>query len=542
MHFIRENMFLVCVIAAVVVIGGIMVFMEFNWSAEVDGQLARRRALADSLKRLGDQATKQPVNQKVVTAAKKQVEDIRNLAKQIREDCLDWNRSRYQVMTREITENNQKIQVPLFPIDEERFRLHALRYNFQEVYRKELDKLLAELEPIVPPTPAEIVQKANVWNSELTKYRERMRLIQARESREGTGAAVRPPGMGEMPMEGPMPMAPRGALPVAPVDPRGAGARGGPLSGADAEAIDLFGPDFVVGTVPNIAGMPTNKLASYLGFMSARRDRATEGNIYASRDSLDPVFAWGSTITAPQDRLLWHSQVNLWVTQDILRAISQTNKAATQTLPENVPPCVLVLPIKRLVRMDITEEIGSPMRPGMIGGGPRGEGMMMGDPTMMGMEGGYGGPAPAAKPGPAVAHSLTQRVATTEYDVVRYQVTLIMRLEYLKKLQVYLLASNYHTITQIALRDFRQPQQTAKADPNAELYYYGNEPVIEVTIEGELMLLTPWLRGKRDPEKKVWDPQFPPLMPVQVLNDLPVNAQRPEDVQRLAEARSSVVR
>lgn len=523
-----------------------MVFLEFNWSAQVDEHLAKRRALADSLKRLGEQANKRPINQVVVTDAKNQVEAIRNLAKQLRDESIEWNRANYKVMTREITENDQKIQVSLFPINEDRFRLHALRYHFQEVYRDALDKLLEELEPTLPPTHAEIIDSARAWDSQLTKTRERMRLIKAREAREGTGLAPRVgvpgPGM-DMPMEGPMPMAPRGAVPLTPVAPTetrtGTGARG-VISEADAEALEMFGPDFVIGPVPNIQGLPTSKLACYLGFMSARRDRARAGNIYASRESLDPVFAWGSTITAPQDRLLWHAQVNLWVTQDIIRAISQTNKAATQALSDK--PSVLALPIKRLVRMDITEETGQASRPGGVGG--RGGHEMIGpDPTMMGLEGGYGGPAPtAAKTGSPAALSLTKRVPTREYDTVTYQVTLIMRLEALKALQLNLLASNYHTITQVALRDFHLQQQTAKPDPNADLYFYGSEPVMEVTIEGELMLLTPWLRGRQDPVKKTWDPQFPPLMPVQVLKDLPLDAQRPEDVQRLAEARSSVVR
>ncbi|OQB81875.1 MAG: hypothetical protein BWX88_04176 [Planctomycetes bacterium ADurb.Bin126] len=541
MHFIRENLFLVCVIAAVVVIGGIMVFLEFNAAAEVDGQLAQRRALADSLKKLGDQARKQLVNQEVVTAAKQRVEMIRTAAKQVREESLNWNRVKYQVLTREITEGDKKVMIPLFPVDEERFRLHALRYHFQDVYRGKLDGLLKDLEPIVPPTNDDIIKAANDWDRELTKHRERRRLIEAREAREGTGRGTAPPtGMGEMMMEGALPPGVRAG---GSVDTRPGGRT--TLSEADAEAIDLFGEDFVVGQVPQISGLPTSRLASYLGLISARRERAATGNIYASRESLDPVFAWGSTITAPQDALLWYAQVNLWITQDVLGAISQTNKAATQQLPVGVDPSVLVLPIKRLVRLEVSEKSGEMLRPGTGTpmGGPRGGAGMLVDP-MMGMEGAYPPGGPAARPtGPALADTLTQRMPSPEYDIVRYQVTLIMRLEYLKVLETYLLSSNYHTINRIGLRDFTQPQPGQRASELAsDLHYYGTEPVMEVTIEGELMLLSPWLRGKWDEAKKDWDPQFPPLMPVQVLMDLPANALRPEDSQRLAKARSSLVR
>ena len=75
----------------------------------------------------------------------------------------------------------------------------------------------------------------------------------------------------------------------------------------------------------------------------------------------------------------------------------------------------------------------------------------------------------------------------------------------------------------------------------SELYYYGADPVLEVTLYGELLLLTSWERGTVDDETEEW--VLPPLMPDEVLASIQgrtEDAMREEDVARLEEADLSI--
>jgi len=545
MHFIRENLFLVCVVAAVVVVGGIMILYEFNLDDRIASRKDQRDAVTKDIKTLA--ALPRPINASIVEGQTLKVQSIREAAKQVGDENARWNRVRYKVMTRTVTEKGKPIVVPLFPINEEIFRPHALRYQFQLEYQKLMDDLLATLGPTAPPTDQEIAQAARDWDTQLKQNRERKRMIESRETRDAAAGGPMP-SLGERGMAPPM-----GSVPVAPGGPAagpggrrvggGAGAVVPPSSGdrlpaasdIDPEALDVFGEDFdfrrITLAVPtSIRGLTNSRLANYLGYMAARKKNAGNGNIYASRECLDAIFPWGMTPSAsPPDTYLWSAQVNLWVTQDILESIAKTNKAAIQSLPKTVPPSVLNLPIKRLAQVDIAEQSGAPLAAPGAAGTPRTPAPMpMMLPGMM-MEG--SGQRPGAPAGPVVADSLTQRVPTKDYDLIRYQFTVVMAMEYLKLLEVNLLSLNYHTITEIAVTEV-QP---------ADTHYYGIQPVMEVKIKGELVLLTNWLRGTRDKEKKGWAADKPPLMPVEVMEVLPATALREEDQARISESRKAAL-
>ena len=65
-------------------------------------------------------------------------------------------------------------------------------------------------------------------------------------------------------------------------------------------------------------------------------------------------------------------------------------------------------------------------------------------------------------------------------------------------------------------------------------YSYGHDPIMRVTIRGELLLLTDWERGTWLAKEKKWSQQLPPLMPKDVLVRLKASgALRPEDQKRL---------
>jgi len=68
------------------------------------------------------------------------------------------------------------------------------------------------------------------------------------------------------------------------------------------------------------------------GKRSAMLNRAREGIIYADLASLDNMYPMPTKNATFAD--LWRAQVNLWVTQDLVSAINETNHQAFAGLPE----------------------------------------------------------------------------------------------------------------------------------------------------------------------------------------------------------------
>jgi len=130
------------------------------------------------------------------------------------------------------------------------------------------------------------------------------------------------------------------------------------------------------------------------------------------------------------------------------------------------------------------------------------------------------------------ADTLTQRVSNTDYDVARYAFTVVMPSRFLPRLQRNLLAGNLHTILDVDMAPLVGDETGGQK--TADYHYYGPEPVLLVTIRGELLLLTAWERGSWDDKKNGW--LYPPLMPRQMLDRFAAagrtTALRAEDMRR----------
>jgi hypothetical protein len=133
-----------------------------------------------------------------------------------------------------------------------------------------------------------------------------------------------------------------------------------------------------------------------------------------------------------------------------------------------------------------------------------------------------------------------------DYDVIRYNFTVVMAPRHLLALQRNLMARNLHTILKVdmvapekapAMQAAGAPAAAAASSPVATMagrYYYGPEAVMQITVSAQLLLLTAWDRGTWDSEKNAWSPQYPPLMPVEALRLLPADALRQEDTKRIS--------
>lgn len=299
------------------------------------------------------------------------------------------------------------------------------------------------------------------------------------------------------------------------------------------------------------------------GIRSARLKKAQAGEIYVSIDSLDPVV-FDVPHTA-SDEEMWRAQIHLWVVGDVVEAIRRTNEQKLRNLsPEQRN--VLRSPVKRLVSLSVEKEYYTGGSVALLSQRRRGRTIsrrrgreMRGAPdyeeemrreemerermgAMMGRGGARDRPTQAASP----PETLTQRVCTKDYDVLHYSFTVVLPVEHLPLLQANLMRGGSHTILGMTIDEMgsganqagKGRQMRTRQGASEELYYYGNDPVVQVTLIGELLLMTSWERGTWDNDKNEWSTVLPPLMPVEVLDGLSrslPDAMRSEDDRRLSE-------
>jgi hypothetical protein len=254
--------------------------------------------------------------------------------------------------------------------------------------------------------------------------------------------------------------------------------------------------------------------------------KAQQGNVYADINSFDLLtFVRRQMVTTLPPEQIWQAHLSMWVSSDIVDAINQTVEEVYQS--ENVSPAhrgVPRSPVKRLVSIRLERTAAATPRE------TRRRDVEPDDYS-------YGPPASSYGPAPSYsprrggdaptatgAETLTQRTTTEEYNVIHYEFTVIMPHRYVPVLQQKLLGLNYHTILE---QDISLVTANSQAD---EMYYYGTEPVREVTFSCELLLLSDWVRGtfrEGDDGQGQW--VYPPLMPISVMEGLTADQQRPTD-------------
>lgn len=200
--------------------------------------------------------------------------------------------------------------------------------------------------------------------------------------------------------------------------------------------------------------------------------QAEAGMIYVDEKALDRVFPKDSR-AIPRPEKMWEAQVNVWVTNEILQAITATNQdwlAGQRKLSgAETPGTVVNSAVKHLLKLAISESVM---------------------PSVAGAE--------------RAQLSLTSRKTSSQYAVVQYGFRVIMPTKHIRLLMEKLESRNYHTVTKVAVKATDRAGMTG--------FYYGTEPVADVLIEGELLLLGSWVRdvvpesmvnlfGGRSPEK-----------------------------------------
>ncbi len=243
-----------------------------------------------------------------------------------------------------------------------------------------------------------------------------------------------------------------------------------PEAPRDAFAIDELAP--VEGAARRVA--PTEAQALTMAKKALLVKQAQKGMIYASKEVLDIVVP-RRVLKAPPIKEIWQAQLNYWVTKDIIAAIRATNEqSARMAEARKEKPSVLNSAVKELLKIDVNEKYVA----GARARGPK------------------GGAKPKAKPKPkkkvragktaGTANTLTQRASCEQYGVLHYTFRVNMPLRFLNALEKNLMSRNYHTIMGVQITQL--PETPSER-------YYGTDPAMTVTIQGELLLLTAWERG-----------------------------------------------
>jgi len=512
-RLLKENAFLVSLIAVVVVVGAILVIMQRSASAGADAGAKVRTDQSAKMDRLAAA----PVNRLTVQAAIAREDAMRDEAAKVAADFLKSNRKDYKVIVFALP--NQA--VPAFPIDKEVYTREDLRLLFPREYEKRVKALLASLKPTRPPTPEEIQAEQERVTAALA----------------ATPATAAPTGVAPRPVPRPVPtrttLLPSGSYGL------GLGARRPPPTGT-------AGPRATLQPATQPAKTPEQRAVEKLIRTCAHR-----GLIYADEQSMDPIMVPGSSMRYT-DSQLWMAQVSLWVQKDVVAAIIATNEEVRR----RAAPGQKGVPASAVKHLKAMKVIGYVV--GDTGGGAGGVEGVGGTQGGGGMYG-VGGTTGALTGAGAMTHRLvyvglapglqqvsperlSRRACDTNYDVVQYEFTVVIPFRYLPKLYRKLLERQYHTILKVQVGQSTTTQQpgmhTMGAGPTAtaqEYYYYGTNPVVQVTLTGELLLAAEWTRGRWDEKSNAWDKAYPALMPdafLAMIQRYDASALRPEDAKR----------
>lgn len=491
MKFIKENLFLVALASATIVLAAVAVIMARSYSA---GAREGASARTDLSRELSSLARGPHANRRVVDAEAEKVRLARKAVEEARERLIKRNRGQYRVMTF-VAEGKT---YPAFPIDKDLYARVGAEYKIAEAYQDEVDALLERLSPTEGPTAAEIDDE-----------------IRPDE----------PLGLGPGPAAAP----PRAGL----------GAGNVPIKRRPVSVTDRFSVRRVargVGTLEEDTGPTPEEIARDEFIL----DRALKGKIYANKDeSMHMVLLSRQIRYSFQE--LWFAQVSLWVMRDIVEAIKVTNEGASSP-GQGVP----VSAVKRLVGSDVLGYVVG--QSGAAGAGVSGRPSVRdaasdAAPASVDLQYFTGG----ARVAGARAPKLTGRGCSQLYDVVHYRFAVVMPIKNLPRLCRNLMEQNYHTVIDVHISATDSEVQTiggrtetmgGRGRGGERSYYYGTDSVVQVTITGELLLLTDWTRGRKkqvDPTTREEVKGYPELMPTEFLSGLgalDAGALRPEDLER----------
>ena len=502
MSFLRDNLFTAALGGGTAVLCLVLLGWGYVISGDIEDEEAKREGLAKQITSL---KSGRKVNTGTINSERTRVQNILKSLADVRKQNVEWNSRNFRVPDLPLDSDQLKAALPF---DSTIWDRYSLAFYFISDYHDQIDGLLARLKPTTTPSEEEI-------DAETTRQAARLQQME-RIQEKGTRNASETEERRDQ-------YATRNS-------------RDGGRMGEDV-------------------GDKALKRAK----KSLRLLKAKEGLIYAEVGCFNERFLRGQRRSTIKAEEVWEAQVGLWVRSDVVAVLEKTIQQVQQNLPEK-DRNVINSPIKKLIRIEIegdsSDTVSSTKQKGGVGvpsldmGRPPGMDMMMprggrggrgGRPPMgIGPRGMTGRPGRPSSKGSRRGSSsqqldkpetLTQNTANPVFDVVNYSFTVLMPTRFLPLLEKNLMEQNYHLILNEQIK--KVSENADSKEQSSDLFYYGADPVCEVTIEAQLLLLADWTRGMWDAKDKKW--LRPPLMPVEVMQTLSSGALRNEDNELISE-------
>ncbi|MFW6155428.1 MAG: hypothetical protein ACOC95_09445 [Planctomycetota bacterium] len=537
MSFLKRHGFYIGLVAALIIINGAVFAMMIRpWSkkaAQGLEQKIRRSRDIGNLSRGGKNAEQ-------VEAEKQRVKKIKETFTEMMAVARDANRRWREPL--EMTSNATGEPFPVFPVDEERYEDELVQFRFAERYAEAMDDLFASLNATMPPTDPEIESATRMM---LTYLQEKVR-GESEDAPLMLPAGVEPPSdyTGDQPgtraygggtgrdgtgMYGP------GGGGTGMYGPGGGTGMYGPGGGTGTYGPGTGGATPKTGDDATAAVSPAEARDLAIQNLEILRTQKPGTPLYADRYVSFHDYVLPQDVKAdPAD--MWKAMVNYWLHNYVVNTIRKTN-GDNATIENAV--------VKRLVEVTIGEPIPNSPMPGAMNlyegesapraaadaaggdmyGGDGGTDMYGpgGGTDMYGPGGGTDMYGPGGGGEPAVEQTLTERTCTQQYDVVNFDLTVVVASSQLHTFLKNLVADGFYTIQKIELyetnpiRATNATNRTMGSDARQD-FYYGPQPVVTAVIRLETLFFTDWERD---------------LMPVEMLKRLPDEALRPEDQERI---------
>lgn len=213
--------------------------------------------------------------------------------------------------------------------------------------------------------------------------------------------------------------------------------------------------------------------------MRLAKEHAARAKVYVDPGAFEMVKEiQPATGQVPEPRYIWWAQVGYWVQQDISEAIARSNANATN---------VMDAPIKRLVRIEVPSQFVMEKRSDQA----------FRQPSPYDDFGGYGEPAMQQSQAAGsqeidvpLPHDNsagpTGRISNPMYDVVHATLTVDLLAGYVPQFLANLTNGRFHTVLNVDLATVDSAVMASQG------YYFGDKPVVEVTIKLEVLFLRGW--------------------------------------------------
>jgi hypothetical protein len=477
MKFIRENLFYLIVVTAVIVLGVVFLVADSSISDDVTAEIAARKEISDKLSR--NAGAGNLVNPEIVAAEGNRVAMIVGEANVVLRQQREKNQLAYRVLLLPVVgpDGQTKMLQPAFPYDANMYKDYELAMKFVSVQRAAFQSQQQLLEPTHAPNAAEI----NVA----------LGLLMARPT------AIPAPSLGG----------------------------GGDLStlllpkATDYATFEkaIAGRVYVDdATILAEVCLPDNLMAKPDPDVLWRR----QYKLWVATDLIAAIKAANEEVLAAlpyrQDHNVCNSPVKRWVSLHV----SDMYSTKGGEMGSYTPPSAADTGGESRGAAPGGESGGAgpmrgpgagPMRGpsagpsrGPMGGGEGGGG---GGGGFGGGGGGGGSPGATNLIGPS-SDTVTQHYSDQEFDVVQYNFQVVMPTRHVPLLMRTLMQDRNHTVL----------TYSAQQAPRTGLYFYSNEPVMLVTFTCEAIFLTSWERD---------------LVPSGFLRTLPGGVLRDKDKERL---------